>query len=97
MIATGKHFPGHGDTDQNSHLTLPTINVTRARLDSVELVPFRAAIASGLSAIMTAHIALPSILGDSSTPATLSPRVMTDLLRQGARVSTVCSSLTRWT
>src|SRR5918912_936372 len=81
MIATGKDFPGHGDTDQNSHLTLPTITVSRARLDSVELVPFRAAIASGLGAVMTAHIALPSILGDSSTPATLSSRVMTDLLR----------------
>jgi beta-N-acetylhexosaminidase len=82
MVATGKHFPGHGDTDQNSHLTLPTITVSRARLDSVELVPFRAAMASGLGAIMTAHIALPSILGDSSTPATLSPRIMTDLLRR---------------
>ena len=81
MIATGKHFPGHGDTDQNSHLTLPTITVSRARLDTVELVPFRAAIASGLDAIMTAHIALPAILGDSSTPATLSSRIMTDLLR----------------
>jgi beta-N-acetylhexosaminidase len=85
MIATGKHFPGHGDTDQNSHLTLPTITVSRARLDTVELVPFRAAIASGLGAIMTAHIALPAILGDSSTPATLSPRVMTDLLRRELR------------
>jgi len=82
MVATGKHFPGHGDTDQNSHLTLPTITVSRARLDTVELVPFRAAIAAGLGAIMTAHIALPAILGDSSTPATLSPRVMTDLLRR---------------
>ena len=81
MIATGKHFPGHGDTDQNSHLTLPTITVSRARLDTVELVPFRAAIATGIGAIMTAHIALPAILGDSSTPATLSPRIMTDLLR----------------
>jgi beta-N-acetylhexosaminidase len=81
MIATGKHFPGHGDTDQNSHLTLPTITVSRARLDTVELVPFRAAIGAGLGAIMTAHIALPAILGDSSTPATLSPRIMTDLLR----------------
>ena len=81
MVATGKHFPGHGDTDQNSHLTLPTITVSRARLDTVELVPFRSAIAAGLGAIMTAHIALPSILGDSSTPATLSPRIMTDLLR----------------
>jgi beta-N-acetylhexosaminidase len=82
MVATGKHFPGHGDTDQNSHLTLPTITTTRARLDTVELVPFRAAIDAGVGAIMTAHIALPAILGDSSTPATLSPRVMTDLLRR---------------
>jgi len=82
MIATGKHFPGHGDTDRNSHLTLPTITATRARLDSVELVPFRAAINAGMGAIMTAHIALPAVLGDSSTPATLSPRVMTDLLRR---------------
>jgi beta-N-acetylhexosaminidase len=81
MIATGKHFPGHGDTDQNSHLTLPTITATRARLDTVELVPFRSAIAAGVGAIMTAHIALPAVLGDSSTPATLSPRVMTELLR----------------
>src|SRR5690242_20282202 len=56
--------------------------VSRARLDSVELVPFRAAIASGLDAIMTAHISLPAIIGDSSTPATLSSRVMTDLLRR---------------
>ena len=82
MLATGKHFPGHGDTDQNSHLTLPTITVSRARLDTVELVPFRAAMNAGLAAIMTAHIALPAIIGDSSTPATLSPRIMTDLLRR---------------
>lgn len=85
MVATGKHFPGHGDTDQNSHLTLPTITATRARLDTVELVPFRAAIDAGVGAIMTAHIALPAILGDSSTPATLSQRVMTDLLRRDLR------------
>src|SRR5262249_61988144 len=65
-----------------SHLTLPTITATRARMDTVELVPFRAAIAAGAGAIMTAHISLPAILGDSSTPATLSPRIMTDLLRR---------------
>ena len=81
MIATGKHFPGHGDTDQNSHLTLPTITASRARMDSVELVPFRSAVAAGIGAIMTAHIAFPAVLGDSSTPATLSRRAMTDLLR----------------
>ena len=80
MVATGKHFPGHGDTEVNSHLGLPVIPVTRARLDSVELVPFRAAIQAGLGAMMTAHLALPNIEGDS-TPATLSPGIMRGLLR----------------
>jgi beta-N-acetylhexosaminidase len=80
MIATAKHFPGHGDTDQNSHLTVPTISASRARLDSVELVPFRAAIQAGVGAIMTFHGVVPA-LGATDQPATLSPRVMTDLLR----------------
>ena len=80
MVATGKHFPGHGDTEVNSHLGLPVIPVTQARLDSVELVPFRAAVAAGLGAMMTAHLALPNIEGDS-TPATLSPGLMRGLLR----------------
>ena len=81
MVATGKHFPGHGDTEVNSHLGLPVIPVTRARLDSVELVPFRAAIAAGVGSIMTAHIALPNAAGDSQ-PATISPAMMTRLLRE---------------
>ena len=55
-IATGKHFPGHGDTETDSHLDLPIINVARERLDSVELVPFQAAIDEGIGGIMTAHI-----------------------------------------
>jgi beta-N-acetylhexosaminidase len=75
-----KHFPGHGDTDADSHTSLPVVRSDRARLDSVELVPFRAAIAAGISGIMTAHIALPAVERDS-TPATLSPHVMTGLLR----------------
>jgi beta-N-acetylhexosaminidase len=81
MIATGKHFPGHGDTEVNSHLGLPVIPVTRARLDSVELVPFAAAVRAGLGAMMTAHLALPNVVRDS-TPATLSPAIMRDLLRE---------------
>lgn len=81
MIATGKHFPGHGDTEVNSHIGLPVIPVTRARLDSVELVPFAAAVRAGLGAMMTAHLALPNIEGDS-TPATLSPNIMRGLLRE---------------
>ena len=80
MIATGKHFPGHGDTQTNSHLALPVVNVSRARLDSVELVPFRAAIAAGVRAIMTFHGAMPA-LDSSGLPGTLSSRVLGDLLR----------------
>jgi beta-N-acetylhexosaminidase len=80
-MATAKHFPGHGDTDVDSHVGLPIVNANRARLDSVELVPFRAAIAAGASLVMTAHVALPAVQGDSTTPATLAPRIITDLLR----------------
>lgn len=80
-IATAKHFPGHGDTETDSHLALPVIRSTRARLDSVELVPFRAAVASGVGAIMTAHIAVPSLNAGAETPSTLAPAVLTELLR----------------
>ena len=80
VMATVKHFPGHGDTDTDSHLALPVVKSTRAELDTVELVPFRAAIAAGVSGVMTAHIALPAVEGDN-VPATLAPRVITGLLR----------------
>jgi beta-N-acetylhexosaminidase len=80
MLATGKHFPGHGDTEQNSHLELSRVSASRARLDSVELVPFRAAVQAGVRGIMTFHGQLPG-LDTSSLPATLNPRIMTDLLR----------------
>lgn len=80
MMATGKHFPGHGDTGTNSHLALPVVTVSRSRLDSVELVPFREAIRSGVGAIMTFHGAMPA-LDASGVPGTLSGKVLTDLLR----------------
>jgi beta-N-acetylhexosaminidase len=80
MIATGKHFPGHGDTETNSHLALPVVQASRARLDTVELVPFRSAIGAGVDAIMTFHGSMPA-LDSSGLPATLSPIVMTGLLR----------------
>ena len=80
MIAVAKHFPGHGDTHTDSHLALPVIEATRARLDSVELVPFRAAVDAGIGGIMTAHIAVPSLSGDR-VPATLSREIITGLLR----------------
>ena len=78
--ATAKHFPGHGDTDTDSHRALPVVRSDAARLNTVELVPFRAAVASGVAGVMTAHIALPAIEHDS-TPATLVPGVVTGLLR----------------
>lgn len=80
MIATGKHFPGHGDTGVNSHLALPVVTVSRSRLDSVELVPFRAAVNSGVGAIMSFHGAMPA-LDSSGVPGTLSQKVLTGLLR----------------
>lgn len=85
MLATAKHFPGHGDTDVDSHVGLPVVGATLARLDTVELVPFEAAIRAGAALVMTAHIALPAVAGDSSTPATLSPRIITGLLRDTLR------------
>lgn len=86
MLATGKHFPGHGDTEQNSHLELSRVNVSRARLDSVELRPFQAAIDAGLRGMMTFHGDLPA-LDSTKTAATLSRRVMTDLLRNEMKFS----------
>ena len=81
VLATGKHFPGHGDTDENSHLTITTIHASRARIDSVELVPFRRAIATGIDGMMTFHGLVPA-LDTASVPATLNPAIMTGLLRK---------------
>jgi beta-N-acetylhexosaminidase len=80
MIAVGKHFPGHGDTAVDSHLALPQIDKSIDQLEQLELIPFRAAIDAGVDVIMTAHIDLPSITG--AEPATLSPAVLTDMLRE---------------
>jgi beta-N-acetylhexosaminidase len=81
VVATIKHFPGHGDTDVDSHVGLPLVAASMARLDTVELVPFAAGIAAGAGMVMTAHIALPAVQGDSTTPATLAPKIITGLLR----------------
>jgi len=81
MLATGKHFPGHGDTDENSHLTITTVHASRARIDSVELVPFERAVAAGVQGIMTFHGIIPA-LDTASVPATLNPAIMTGLLRR---------------
>jgi beta-N-acetylhexosaminidase len=80
VSATAKHFPGHGDTGTDSHWDLPIITHDRSTLDSVDLLPFRAAIMAGVDSIMTAHIVVPS-LDDSGDPATLSAPIITGLLR----------------
>src|SRR5712692_4552072 len=80
-LATAKHFPGHGDTAADSHIDLPVIRADRARLNTLELVPFRAAISSGASSIMTGHLNVPSLEPDPNTPATLSQNILTGLLR----------------
>ena len=81
-LATAKHFPGHGDTTADSHIDLPVVTADRARLEKLELVPFRAAIAAGVGSIMTGHLNVPALEPDANTPATLSSRVLTDLLRK---------------
>lgn len=82
VIATAKHFPGHGDTNVDSHLGLPVINKSREELEKVELVPFKQAIASGIDAIMTAHIHVPALDPTPDLPATLSKPILTGLLRE---------------
>ena len=79
VMSCGKHFPGHGDTDLDSHLHLPRLAHERERLDAVELVPFRMAIDAGFPALMTAHIMLPAL--DPDWPATLSPTIIGGILR----------------
>lgn len=80
IIGCGKHFPGHGDTDTDSHLTLPRLPHDMERLRAVELVPFQRAIAAGIPMIMTAHVVFSAL--DDRVPATLSERVISGLLRR---------------
>jgi beta-glucosidase-like glycosyl hydrolase/CubicO group peptidase (beta-lactamase class C family) len=82
VLTCAKHFPGHGDTSVDSHVELSIVPGDRARLEAVELSPFRAAIAAGTSTIMTGHLAVPALEPNTDLPATLSPRILTDLLRK---------------
>ena len=81
VLACAKHFPGHGDTAVDSHLELPLLNYDRERLDTVELAPFRTAIAAGVRSVMVGHLSVPA-LDDSATPASLSKPIVTGLLRE---------------
>jgi beta-glucosidase-like glycosyl hydrolase len=82
VVSTLKHFPGHGDTDVDTHLGLATVPHGRARLDEIELAPFRAALGAGTPAVMIGHIELPAAEPQKGLPATLSARVVDGLLRR---------------
>ncbi|MDP4224448.1 MAG: glycoside hydrolase family 3 N-terminal domain-containing protein [Bacteroidota bacterium] len=81
ILATAKHFPGHGDTNTDSHLDLPVLSYSRARLDSLELFPFLNLINDGIGSVMTAHLNLPSLDTTSRLPSTLSKVIISDLLK----------------
>jgi beta-N-acetylhexosaminidase len=81
VLVTAKHFPGHGDTAQDSHLGLARLDADRERIESVELTPFREAIAAGTDAVMTAHLAVPALESENE-PATVSSKIITGLLRE---------------
>lgn len=81
-LSTAKHFPGHGDTGTDTHLGLALVTSDRARLDAVDLLPFHAAITAGVSSIMTGHLVVPALEPDPELPATLSQKVLTNLLRK---------------
>lgn len=81
VLACGKHFPGHGDTDSDSHKTLPTIKASRGRLDTLELYPFRQLIAGGLGSMMVAHLSIPALDTTPNQPSTLTKRIVTGLLK----------------
>lgn len=83
LLTTGKHFPGHGDTNTDSHIALATVDASRERLEEVELAPFRAAVNAGVDAILVGHIAVPALTDERPVPpASLSPAVVTGLLRE---------------
>jgi beta-N-acetylhexosaminidase len=90
VAACGKHFPGHGDTSVDSHLELPLVEHPPDRITRVELVPFRAAVKAGVAFIMTAHVLVPSL--DEEKPATLSRRIVQEMLREDVGFSGVILS-----
>jgi len=82
VMANGKHFPGHGDTDSDSHKTLPVISASKERMDTLELYPFRQLFDQGLSSIMVAHLFVPCYDTTKNTASTLSPYIIQDLLKK---------------
>lgn len=82
IMANGKHFPGHGNTDKDSHLSLPTLNRTKIQLDSTELYPFRELISRGLSSVMVGHLFVPAIDSTKNTASSISQSIVTNLLKK---------------
>src|SRR5579872_1924107 len=82
MLTTAKHFPGHGDTATDSHLGVASVGGDRAHLDSIELPPFRQAIAAGVDSVMVAHVTVPALDADPNHVATISPAVVSDMLEK---------------
>ncbi|MBD0824507.1 glycoside hydrolase family 3 N-terminal domain-containing protein [Aestuariibaculum marinum] len=82
VLANAKHFPGHGDTDQDSHKTLPTVSFDEKRIDSIELYPYKKLIKEGLSSVMVAHLNVPSLEPREGYPSSLSEHIVTDILKE---------------
>jgi len=82
VLANAKHFPGHGDTDADSHKTLPTVNFDEKRIDSIELYPYKRLIKEGLSSVMVAHLNVPSLESRSNRPSSLSKNIVTNILKE---------------
>ena len=81
ILSTAKHFPGHGDTQTDSHKTLPTISFSKARIESIELYPFKKLIQEGVSSVMVAHLNVPSLEEQKNLPSSLSKTIVTDILK----------------
>ncbi|MFT5750623.1 MAG: beta-N-acetylhexosaminidase [Flavobacteriales bacterium] len=81
VLGSAKHFPGHGDTDQDSHKTLPTLDFTRQRLDSIEMYPYKPIIQAGIASVMVAHLNVPNLVSEKGFPTSISPTVVTSILK----------------
>ena len=82
IFATGKHFPGHGDTDKDSHLTLPTVNLSKERIDDIELYPYKKLFAEDMASVMVAHLNVPSLETRPNYPSSISYNVVTNILQK---------------
>jgi beta-glucosidase-like glycosyl hydrolase/CubicO group peptidase (beta-lactamase class C family) len=82
VLATGKHFPGHGDTDKDSHYTLPTVNFDEKRIREVELYPYKKLIKRGLASVMVAHLNVPALENRSNYPSSISYNIVTNILKK---------------